>query len=168
MWQSAYGVETTVNWFERHPNWTSGIFGHLLVFILFLLYVIPYGAWGRHLVNNLANQVATFRTPEFAFYYSLFAVIYFLLILALYLGMNIWYLRVKKLSFKYLGWLGLILVPSCISLLYQITNIDSLFPTPQIKFVFLITLDLMFPIAIILSAIVMLRLKGKKTPIAGE
>jgi hypothetical protein len=150
-----------MNWFERHPNWTVGIFGYFLVLILCLLYIAPIGALAWDFINRLTRYYADFRSPEWGYYHRVFSNTYFVLVLSLYLGMNIWYLRVKGLSYKYLGWLGLILVPLCILLLFKIPSIDSLFHSGQTKTVFWIALLLMFPISLILSAIMMLRLKGK-------
>ena len=53
-------------------------------------------------------------------------------------------------------------------LLFELFNMDSLFHSGQTKLIFVIALYLMFPISFILSAIMMLRLKGKKTPISGD
>jgi hypothetical protein len=150
-----------MNWFERHPNWTAGIFGHFLVLIFCLLYWAPSGALARNFVDHLTGHYADFRSPEWGYYHCVFSNTYFVLVFSLYLGMNIWYLRVKRLSYKYLGWLGLILVPSFITLLFKIPNIDSLFHSGQTKTVFWIALLLMYPISLILSAVMMLRLKGK-------
>src|SRR4030042_48130 len=140
-----------MNWFERHPNWTLGIFGYFLVLILYLLYWAPIGTHAPSCIDNLTRYYADFRSPEWGYYHDVFSNTYFGLVLSLYLGMNIWYLRVKGLSYKYLGWLGLILIPSCIFLLYRITNMDSLFHSGQTATVFVIALILMFPISFILS-----------------
>ena len=157
-----------MNWFERHPNWTVGIFGHFLVLILCLLYYAPIGTHAPSCIDNLTRHYASFRSPEWGFYHDVFTYTYFVLVFSLYLGMNIWYLRVKRLSYRYLGWLGLILIPSCILLLYRPFNMDSLFHSWQTQMIFSTALYLMFPISFILSAIMMLRLKGKKTPISGD
>jgi hypothetical protein len=151
-----------MNWFERHPNWTAGIFGHLLVFILSLLYWAPIGALApQNLINIWADRLAPFRTPEFAFYHSVFSATYFVLVFSLYLGMNIWYIRMKRLSYKYLGWLGLILIPSCLVLIFHLVKIDTLFHSTNIILAVGLTIYFMFPVAFILSAIMMLRLKSK-------
>ena len=147
-----------MNWFERHPNWTVGIFGYLLVLILCLLYIAPIVS---DFINRLTSYYADFRSLEWGYYHDIFTDIYFGLVFSLYLGMNIWYLRVKGLSYKYLGWLGLILIPSCILLLFQPLNIESLFHSGQTKMIFATAWYLSFPISFILSAIMMLRLKGK-------
>jgi hypothetical protein len=151
-----------MNWLERHSNWTAGIFGYFLVFILCLLYLAPSGAVARYFINNLTTSLADFRIdPEkWNFYHSLFTYTYFVPIFLLYLGMNIWCLRVKRLSYKYLGWLGLILIPACILLLYEPLNMESLFHSADIKMIFSMALYLMFPVSYILSAIMMLRLKN--------
>jgi hypothetical protein len=161
VWQSAEEGETTMNWFERHPNWTTGIFGYFLVFILCLLYLAPNVALARYFVDRLTGYYADFRSPEWGYYHDILTYSYFVLVFSLYLGMNIWYLRVKGLSYKYLGWLGLILIPACISLLYRPLNMDSLFHSWQTQLIFGTALALMFPVSFILSAIMMLRLKGK-------
>jgi hypothetical protein len=162
VWQSAEEGETTMNWFERHPNWITGIFGYFLVLILCLLYLAPSGALARNFINNLTISLADFRLEpeEWNFYHRVFTYTYFVPVFSLYLGMNIWYLRVKGLSYKYLGWLGLILIPACISLLYRPLNMDSLFHSGQTQLIFATALALIFPVSFILSAIMMLRLKN--------
>jgi hypothetical protein len=149
-----------MNWFERHPNWTTGIFGYFLVFILCLLYLAPIGAVAWDFVNRLTSYYADFRSPEWGYYHDVFTYIYFGLVFLLYLGMNIWYLRVKGLSYKYLGWLGLILIPACMLLSYEPLNMESLFHSADIKMIFGMALYLMFPVSCILSAIMMLPLKN--------
>jgi hypothetical protein len=94
-----------MNWFEKHLNWTTGIFGHVFVFIIISLYLAPSFALGRWLVGTVTQNIADFRTPEYPFYYKIFTLIYFILLLILYFGINAWYLSVKGQSYRYLLWL---------------------------------------------------------------
>jgi hypothetical protein len=149
-----------MSWFERHLNWTNGIFGHLLVFIIFLIYALPSGAWGRFLIEDVAGYFGPLRSNHYIFYIYLFTALYFLLALIPYLGVNIWYIRMKRQSYKNLCWLGLILIPLFILWVLEIFKISSLIFSTSIRFTIGMTLYAMIPMALIVSAIMMLRLKN--------
>jgi hypothetical protein len=145
-----------MNWFEKHLNWTFGIFGHLLVFFLVLICIAPGEVWGVVLIEHLTNSVAPFRTANYLLFHSIFTMIYFLLTFALYLGVNIWYLRMKRQSYKYLWWLALPSIP----LLAYSTGIYNQIQSPIIGWAVVVIAFIMQPVWFGLVAVVMLRLKN--------
>jgi hypothetical protein len=152
-----------MNWFSRHLNWTTGIFGHLLVFVLVLLYFAPSGAWGRFLIDMLTGRIAIFRTPEYAFYHEVFTATYFMLALVLYLGVNIWYLRIKRLSYEYLWWLSpplILLGTSSIFKILDIANVGNLILPTYVQWALFIIFILLQPLWFALAAFMLLRLKN--------
>jgi hypothetical protein len=152
-----------MNWFERHANWTAGIFGHLLGSYLFFIMVAPFGDATFNL-DWLVRRLVYFRSLAYAGYRDFFFALCILLALACYIGLNAWYLKVKHRSYNHLLWLALPLLPlgwQWIGTIFHL-HIPSA-STPSGKVVAFSLYD-MLPIWFILAAIMLLRLKSHNRP----
>jgi hypothetical protein len=159
-----------MKWFDRHINWIAGIFGHLLIFLLIMLYISPSCAYAHYFLNSLLMRITSFREPDFGFYNNIFMCSYFFLVLALYFGVNIWYLYRKCQSYKYLWFLLLPFIP--IFAVY-VTNENGVLPDidlphiPKliIQWAMIAVTFILQPVWFGLIAFMLFRLKNNRIPI---
>ncbi len=150
-----------MNWFERHLNWTAGLFGHLLVFFLFFSIIGPFG-YAFFQVQQFVERIVSFRSPDYPFYSNFIYTIFILLALTCYVGVNIWYLKMKQHSYKYLWWFSLTLIPLCALLILKYIHITLPFAGTWIEFALWGILYIP-AIQFIIVAIILLRLKNNKS-----
>ncbi len=107
------------NWFERHINWTAGIFGHLMpaYISVSLMGILPlpffHVSWiAMRFISNL---------HEIDHMEKIFNIIFATIALVCYFSINYLYLKVKKQSYLHLLWL----IPPIFTLIYALLNYVS-------------------------------------------
>ena len=156
-----------LNWFERHINWTTGIFGYLIVFILLFFAAFPFRIpfTVDFILDRLFITTPAYRSPEYGTYQIFFIAFYIVMAIVLSLVVNIWYLRIKRQRYRHLWWLVL---PPVILLFAVVLSICLIILNQSLDFGIVMWSVKLMPLWLSIVAFMLLRLENKNPSLVKE